>query len=85
MKGRNNIYKAWVALQSRDMMRAQKELKHAHDSLQNHVLYHPICHLMMAVSHAPHPIRMTKEIYLGIMAPWGTIRRNIRTKKRRRA
>lgn len=83
LSGKKNLYLGWVAIQSRDSKRAQKELQKAHDALQNHVLYHPICHVMLAVSHIPHPIRMTREVYLGIMAPWASIRRNRRVKKER--
>ena len=84
LSGKKSLYKGWIAIQNRDAEKAQEELKKAHDTLQNHVLFHPICHMMLAVSHLPHPIRMTREIYLGLMAPWASIRRNMNSKKRRR-
>ena len=84
MSGRKRLYYGWEALQNRDLKRAQKELKAAHDSLQDHILYHPVCHMMLAVSYIPHPIKMTREVYLGIMAPWASIRRNLNAKKRGR-
>ena len=75
------LYKGWVALQNWDAKKAQEEFRKAHDVLQNHIIYHPICHVMLAISYTPHPIKMTKEVYLGIMAPWASVRRNIRRKK----
>ena len=36
----------------------------------------------VVVSYTPHPIKMTKEVYLGIMAPWASVRRNFRRKKK---
>ena len=80
LSGKINLYYGWIAIQNRDIKKAQKELKEAHDALQNHILYHPMCHMMLAVSHIPHPIRMTREVYLGIMAPWASLRRNLRSK-----
>lgn len=84
MTGRKRLHYGWEALQNRDFERAQKELRAAHDALQDHILYHPVCHMMLAVSYIPHPIKMTREVYLGIMAPWASIRRNLNTKKRGR-
>ena len=84
LKKEECLYNGWVALQNWDAKTAQEEFRKAHDLLQNHIIYHPICHMMLAVSYAPHPIKMTKEVYLGIMAPWASVRRNIRRKKRRR-
>lgn len=81
---KESLHKGWVALQNRNVKKAQEEFRKAHDALQNHILYHPICHMMLAISYTPHPIKMTKEVYLGIMAPWASVRRNIRAKKRRR-
>ena len=81
---KRDLYSGLIAIRNGNSKRAQEELQRAHDTLQNHIIYHPICHLMLAVSYTPHPIKMTREVYLGIMAPWASIRRNMSSKKRRR-
>ena len=81
---KKKLYDGWIAIRNRDAKKAQEALKEAHDNLQNDILYHPVCHLMLAISHIPHPIKVTKEVYLGFMAPWASFRRNLNSKKRRR-
>lgn len=74
---RKLIYSGCIYLLKKDTKRARQQLQRAHDVLQNHIILHPICHMMMAVTYRKQPIQMTKEIYLGIMAPWASIRRQM--------
>ena len=75
---------SWKALRKKDKKTARQQIRKAHDELQDHIVFHPICHMMMAMTYTKEPIQMTKEMYLGIMAPWASLRRNRSTKKRRR-
>ena len=84
-QGKHCLKAGWRALLQNQKEDAQTHFRKAHNSLQRKIILHSITHLSLACTYKDRPKFMLKELYLGFMAPYGTImlRRKSRKKEKK--
>ena len=65
-----------------DVEIAREAFQISHMESQDQMLMHSATHVSLAMTYPGEPLKRAKELYLGIMAPWGSFRRKRSLKKK---